>query len=182
MHRADSLGQFITYGSTPLLAASPVFCFSAPPCLPASINMTSSVALYKLFFHSGNICSLNSPAEMSLGEIALHFMRNLSFKPSEGPGREGTLGLTLVLCCFSGILRKNVVSDFVDCQNEARWQWIKCNAVLLFLGSRLRFPLSEGALPAQQPQPCVPLATENPFPWAPKNAALEGGRVEAFFW
>lgn len=95
---------------------------------------------------------------------------------------EGTLGLTLVLCCFSGILWKNIVSDFVDCQNEARWQWIKCNAVLLFLGWRLRFPLSEGALPAQQPQPCAPPATEGSFPWAPKNAALQGGRGETFFW
>lgn len=113
--------------------------------------MTSRAALYKLFCHSGNICSLNAPAEMSLGGIALHFMRNLSFKPLLGPGREGMLGLTLVLCCFSGILRKNVVSDFVDCQNEARWWWIKCNAALLFLGLRLCFPLSKGALPAQQP-------------------------------
>ena len=92
------------------------------------------------------------------------------------------LGLTPVLCCFAGILWKNVVSDFVDCQNEARWQWIKCNAALLFLGLRLRFRLSKRALPAQQPQPHVPPATERPFPWAPENAALEAGRGEVLFW
>lgn len=123
------------------------FLFLIPFPLPVSINMTNSAVLCKLFCNSGNICSLNTPAEMSHGGIALHFMRNPSFKPSEGPGREGMLGLTLVLRCFSGILQKNVLSDFVDCQNEARWQWIKCNAALLFLGSQLCFPWSKRALP-----------------------------------
>lgn len=89
-------------------------------------------------------------------------------------------GLTLVPCYFSGIFWKNVVSDFVDCQNEARWQWIKCNAALLFLGSRLRFPLSKGALPTQHPQSHVPPATGHPFPQAPKNAALEGEEKGSF--
>lgn len=110
------------------------------------------------------------------------FYKKPLFQALRGAREGGDTGFDTGSVLFSGILRKNAVSDFVDCQNEARWQWIKCNAVLLFLGSRLRFPLSKGALPTQQPQPRVPLATEGPFPWAPENAALEGGRVEAFFW
>lgn len=90
------------------------------------------------------------------------------------------LGLTLILCCFSGILGKNVVSDFVDCQNEARWQRIKCNTALLFLGSRLCFPWRKRALPTLQPQPHASPATACPFPWVPKNPALKGGKRASF--
>lgn len=119
-----------------------------------------------LLCHSGNIWRQDTPAEMAL----------------EGPGKEGegTLGLTLFLCCFSGIWGKNVVSDFVDCQNEARWQWIKCNTDLLFLGSQLCFPWSKRALPTLQPQPHASLATTCPFPWVPKYPALKGGKRVSF--
>jgi len=145
--------------------------------------MTNCTAMYKLFCHSGNICSLNTPAEMSLGGIALRFMRNLSFKPSEGPRREGTPGLTLVLCCFSGILRKNVVSDFVDCQNEARWRWIKCNTALLFLGSQLCFPLEQGSPPlAAAPAPRAP-GHRTPLPMGSQKCCPGvGWRGKASFW
>lgn len=182
IHRVDSLFQAVPHLWIDTTAGSlSCFLFLIPFPLPVSINMTSGAALYKLFCHRGNICSLNAPAELSLGGIALRFMRNLSFKPSEGLGREGMLGLTLVLCCFSGILRKNVVSDFVDCQNEARWQWIKCNAALLFLVRDCASPWAREPFPCSSPRPMCP-SHRAPLPVGSQKCFPGGGERRSFIW
>lgn len=127
-----------------------------------------------------NICSQDASAEMSLEGIELRLAED-SGPPLRGQGREGTPSLTLVLCCFSGIWRKNVVSDFMDCQNEARWQRIKCNTALLFLGSWLHFPWSK------EPSPCFSPSHTHPPPLSalpmgsPKPCPKEGKRASFAF-
>lgn len=154
--------QFLTYGSTPLLTACPRFCFSSSSSL-----LTPKIWRVALCYYTNSFATVETSVAWTLLqkchlEELLFILQETSF--SEAPGQEGMLDFTLVLCSFSGILRKNVVSDFVDCQNEARWQWIKFNAALLFLDSWLRFPVSNGALPAQQPQPHM-----SPAPHAPSH-------------